>query len=224
MTVYEFPSPATTRQPPEFSLYADGRVIYMQPLEDGGFDLRHAQLDQTGMDEIAKAAIEALHDVQGSYDDIELTDMSTTVFDIRIPQLNRSVSVYALGEADDQAPSAADRARMRPLRDRLLSFAADVRAGHAVDLGAYEPEQYLVQLYDAPTELPDRIDWPWPGLDTDDFAETGHRERTGVMTPSEMEDVLRVAIGSYLITTAPSGDRYVIHLTPLLPDQIEQVA
>jgi hypothetical protein len=64
MTVYEPPSPATTREPPEFSLYADGRVIYLQKLAGGGFELRHAELDEAGMSEFTGLAVAALRDAQ----------------------------------------------------------------------------------------------------------------------------------------------------------------
>lgn len=217
MTVYEPPSPATTREPPEFSLYADGRVIYVQKLADGGFELRQARLEAPGMEALSREADAALRDAQLSYDDLVAVERSTTAFDISTPELSKSVWVYALGEADDQAPSAADRARLRPLREHLLSFDNDIRGGIAVDLGQYEPEAFLVELIDAADELPDRIDWPWPTLDVDDFAQTGRRTFSRVMRPSELDDVMPVADSEYLIATAPNGGRYVIYLTPLLP-------
>jgi len=87
----------------------------------------------------------------------------------------------------------------------------------AGDLGRYEPEHYLVELYNAPAELPDKIDWPWQALDIDDFAQTGRRDFSRVMPASELDAVLPVADSEFLITRAPNGGRYVIYLTPLLP-------
>jgi hypothetical protein len=220
MTVYEPPTPATILEPPEFSLYADGRVIYTQAREDGGFDLRHAQLDETGMGELTGLAIAALRDKLPSYNDLVAAERSTTAFDISTPELSTSVWVYALGEEDDRAPSRADRAAMRPLREGLLNFDADVRAGNAVDLGAYEAEQYLVELFVAHRELPDRIDWPWPTLGVEDFVHVEPRKFERVMTSAELDDVLPVADGDFLVATAPDGVRYSINLTPLLPDQL----
>jgi len=221
MTVYEFPTPATMQQPPEFTLYSDGHVIYMREVGDRGFELRHAQLEPSGMDELIDAAAAVLDGAQLSYDDIDQFDLSSTYFEIHTDDLDKTVSVYALGEWDEDVPSASDRAVLLPLRERLLDFDSEVQAGSADDLGVYEPERYFVEQVEAADELPDKIDWPWPTLGVEDFEPVDPRSHTRVMTASEVEDVLPLADGDYLIATAPDGGRYVIILTPLLPDQEE---
>lgn len=220
MTVYEPPTPAMMREPPEFSLYADGRVIYTRPRGDGGFDLRHAQLNETAMGDLTDLAIAALRDKLPSYNDLVAAERSTTAFDISTPDLSTSVWVYALGEEDDRAPSRADRAAMRPLREDLLNFDSEVRVGNALDLGAYEAERYLVELFVAHRELPVKIDWPWPALGVEDFEQVEPRQLERVMTSVELHDVLALEDGDFLVATAPDGVRYGINLTPLLPDQL----
>jgi hypothetical protein len=108
---------------------------------------------------------------------------------------------------------------MRPARERLLNFDADVRAGGAVDLGAYEAERYLVELFVAHRELPVRTAWPWPALGVEDFVQVDAQNLERVMTSAELAEVLPIANGNLLVATAPDGVRYGINLTPLLPDQ-----
>jgi hypothetical protein len=201
-------------------LYSDGHVIYTRPV-DGGIELRHAQLDEAATRDLVGAATSVLRDAKATYDDVNLIHLSTTVFDINMADLVKTVSVYALGEADDQVPSAAHRALMRPLRERLLTFGDEVEAGHASDLGDYEPERYFVELSEAADKMPDnnRIDWPWPNLDPTDFVHQDAHTRTRIMSPAELEEVLPFAGGQHLTAIAVDGSRYVIHVTPLLPDQ-----
>lgn len=224
MIVDEYPTPATLQEPPEFSLYADGHVIYVdKQAQAGNWRLRHAQLDTAATEALVEQAVAALRDARESYDDVGPFDVSRhapwTRFDVRTPNLRKSVSVYALGEEDDEAPSRAVRARLNPLRERFLSFRSEAEAGNAADLGEYAPGAFLVELVEAPDELPDEIHWPWPGLDVRDFAQTEPSVFTRVMSPIELTRVLPFANDAYLIATAPSGGRYVIYLTPLLPDE-----
>ncbi len=224
MVVDEFPTPATLHEPPEFSLYADGHVIYVEEgAPAGNWRLRHARLDTSTMEGLVEQAVAGLRDARESYDDVVTAEVSRhdpwTRFDVRTPELRKSVSVYALGERDDDAPSQAVRARLNPLRERLLGFRSEVDAGNAVDLGEYAPAAFLVELVDAPDELPDEILWPWPTLGVDDFAQIDRGVFARTMSPIELDGVLPFADGAYLITTAPSGQRYVIYLTPLLPGE-----
>jgi hypothetical protein len=222
--VDEFPTPATLHEPPEFSLYADGHVIYVdEQAPPGDFELRHARLNTAAMEGLVQQAVAALREARESYDDVRAFDLSRhepwTRFDVRTPELRKSVSVYALGEQDDEAPSRAVRARLNPLRERLLGFRREVEAGNALDLGEYAPEAFLVELVDAPDELPDEIHWPWPTLDVGDFAQTDRSVFARVMSAIELDGVLPFADEEYLIATAPNGGRYVIYLTPLLPGE-----
>lgn len=224
MIVDEFPTPDTLQEPPEFSLYADGHVIYVEEgAPDGNWRLRHARLDTSAMEGLVEQAVAGLRDARESYDDVVAAEVSRhdpwTRFDVRTPELRKSVSVYALGERDDDAPSRAVRARLNPLRERLLDFRREVDAGNALDLGEYAPAAFLVELVDAPDELAGEIHWPWPTLGVDDFAQTDRGVFARVMSAVELNRVLPFADGAFLITTSPSGHRYVMYLTPLLPGE-----
>ncbi len=189
----------------------------------GNWQLRHARLDTSAMEGLVEQAVAVLRDARESYDDVLASEVSRhdpwTRFDVRTPELRKSVSVYALGERDDEAPSRAVRARLNSLRERLLGFRREVDAGNALDLGEYAPEAFLVKLVDAPDELAGEIHWPWPTLGVDDFAQTDRGVFARVMSAIELGGVLPFADGAYLIATAPSGHRYVIYLTPLLPGE-----
>jgi len=146
MTVDEFPSPATLVEPPDFNLYADGHLIYVQKLGQDSFEMREARLQPNAVSALLAEAEAVLGGARDRYDYFDNQHSSSTTFDLRSPTLNKTVSIYALEVPNVDPPSEADRALIRPLRSRLLLIDMDVRANDSY-IGPYEPEAYLAVAY-----------------------------------------------------------------------------
>ena len=101
-----------------------------------------------------------LRDAKEQYYDPTVMDAPFTVFDIDVPGLTKQVSVYALG-INEQAPDAADRARLADLAEVLGSFDAQVAAGKATPEGDYHPDRYRGILTPA-SQSSSQPARPWP--------------------------------------------------------------
>jgi len=225
LTVYEFPTPVTIKETPEFTLYADGRVIYAVKLRppNGGwssYELHSAQLSADQITEVVSAALDegGLRDARAVYNIPNAVDREWNYFEVHAEGVDKVVTAYGL--SDDAAPDSADRARFATLRDRLLNFAAEVEAGQAATLGLFEPTAYDAFLHTGVVteELPVSGEWPWPDLSVSDFGSVNGTVWRR-LTRAQGEAVTGLGINEYLIAEAPDTEKYLIRIRPLLPDE-----
>jgi hypothetical protein len=227
MTVYgALPYPGdTVERPPVFSLYDDGHVIYTEDqttADDGQMLLWHAQLTSPQADELVAFALSdgGLADAKPTYDLPGVYDRDSTVFDIDSGGLDKSVSVWALGQ-DAYAtvvPDAGDRSALGKLASRLEKFGDAVRAGQYQALGRWDPLGYRITLIEPWTQMVTDADWPWPDLRADDFKPDANGDLVLFGTAEQGRRVLDLAIYEDLVVRAPDGGTYVVNILPLVPD------
>jgi hypothetical protein len=230
MTVWEsIPLPTVIDYDvPEFSLYGDGRVIFVERLTDewpGLPGLRLAQTTPEQFSNLMSIASAALGDLSspnyGWQGEVEAT---STRFELRTPAGIAVTDVWALererGLNEEVPPNAAERNRMRALHQMLASFGAGVANGDIEDLGAYEPVAYEATL--GMSQYPSEVQaWPWPDLQPEDFGRAPDGTLTAVVTPDQAAAVInRAAVGGFFKAEADDGAEYLFRLKPLLPDQI----
>ena len=221
------PNPGkTVEEPPEFTLYGNGRVIHVTEQASGNgpgvSELRQAQLTDDQIDVLLRIALNdgGLGAAQKSYSDVQVFDAGSTWFEVHAGGVDKTVRVYALGFMDNLTPSAQIRAAFRLLAGKLHDFAAEVTAGRATDVGLYEPEAYRVTLIAPLSGLEANADWPWPGIVPADFAQDSSGARMRIMTAAEGAAMLDLGITYELVTRAPDGNTYMIRIHLLLPDEM----
>jgi hypothetical protein len=216
------PNPGLTiEQPPDFSLYGDGKVIRIlaQTSPDGSYttELRQGQLTAQEVDELLRTALNegGLTTAAERYDNDQIFDAATTKFVIDAGGVRKTVYVYALGFLDELTANAHERAGFRLLRDRI-----NAAAGAATDLGTYVPEAYRVTLAEPYSSQAANAQWLWPDLVPADFQLLDNGFRTRLMTPEESTAVLGLGITHDLVTRAPDEHLYLVRIRGLLPDEI----
>lgn len=204
----------TVGRPALFSLYGDGRAIYV--VGDGyRFELRHAQLSGEQVQALLSDALGpgGLAEALWTYDDVMFE--STHVFEIHAEGITKQVTVIGLGFEDSEVPSAGIRAKLNWLAERLTKFDAEIAGGGASGLGRYEPEAYRGALYPPYVEdLTANADWPWPEVLPSELIPSG------VLTAAQGRAVLDLEIGQNLIARGPDGQLYQITVRPLLPEEV----
>jgi hypothetical protein len=220
--------PGTTiDEPPTFTLYGDGRVIYAVrgPGDGSRWVLGQAQLTEEQVGAVIENALGpgGLALARNRYDDVPMADGTTTNFEIDAGGVSKTVAVYALGEYDDPVADADERAAFESLSAELRGFASQVSAGAAIDLGQFEPESYRVSLFpDLHGELASTAQWPWSDLAPDDF----ERDNSGfghlVVSAAQGEVVADLPIGELgdPVVAGPDGIGYLLRARPLLPDEV----
>ena len=228
LTVYEFPTAVTIKETPEFTLYADGRVIYAVKFRPPNaawstFELHSAQLNADQATALMSVALDegGLRDARGEYNIPNAVDREWNYFEVHVDGVDKEVRVYGL--SDESAPDAAERVRFATLRDRLLNFPAVIQAGQAANLGIFEPTAYDAFLHSGVVteELPVNADWPWPELDVSDFGSVNGTVWRR-LTQAQGEAVSELGINEYLIAEAPDDEKYLIRIRPLLPDEASE--
>jgi hypothetical protein len=220
------PNPALTfEDPPRFTLYGDGRIIHTVAHEsdDGTFtsEQRLAQLPEDRLGALLALALGpgGLATAKDSYRDVEVFDAVTTIFEIHAGGTDKTVFVYALGLADETAPSRCDRTAFKGLQGRI-----DEAAAEAADLGPFEPTAYRVTIATPFGDAEPNADWPWPDLRPTDFEPAGGPNRVRIVNAEQGAIVTNLGITHDLIMTAPDGDNYMIRIRPLLPDEVPDEA
>lgn len=221
----------TMQSPPRFTLYGDGRVMYAQSMGAGtvtSVEIRQARLTEEQVDQLLVAALVdgGLATASGHYSGGPYADDVTTTFEIHAAGIDKSVSVYGLGHEDESVPNLAIRRQMAELERRLETFGAEVAAGRVEDLGVYEPEAYLVTL-DTPIQRaethqgPGR-EWPWDHIQPTDFILDATGFRTRVMSAEDARQLSDPPTSAPrdIILAAPDGNRHLVRIRPLLPDEI----
>ncbi len=225
MTVLEtLPYPGTTfERPPDFTLYGDGHAVYAYPTEIAGervTALQHAQLSEEQMNALLVDATDRLVPAMAEYDDVAVTDMENTVFEIQAGGLDKDVLVYALSSDDYTGPDPGGRKALAELSHKLGSFGSAVRAVGGEELGEFAPAAYRASLIEPWWGEAEPVgDWPWAGRTIESFDRV-ENELVAIVTPSDAQVIIDIGIPNTLVTEAPNGTNYVIRLRPLLPDQL----
>ena len=216
------PNPALTfEHPPRFTLYGDGRIIHtVTGTSDDGTFTSEQHLTELPADRVDALLAQALGSgglttAADRYRDVEVFDAVSTVFEIHAGGTDKTVSVYALGMADETAVSRCDRAGFKRLLDRL-----DEATAEATDLGPFEPTAYEVTIATPFGDAEPNADWPWPDLRPADFTPTERDERVRVVSGEQGAAVMSLGITHDLVVTAPDGENYMIRIRPLLPDEL----
>jgi hypothetical protein len=212
---------------PQFTLYSDGTVIF-RPSTGGTFDapppLVQAQLSDEQMTALLAFAAGpgGLADAAERYDDMFVSDASTTVFTIDTTGLTKTVSAYALGF--DQPGGSPDQAildRLERLANTLGAFEEQVAAGNVESAAPYEPLSYLATFtpdYGGDTATPA----PWPLTDVAVPAVPADGGFvTLVLSPDQVAQVTTVPSGGIgnLYYEDADGERFYVAIRPMLPDE-----
>jgi hypothetical protein len=226
LTVHGWPWPVTIERPAEFSLYGDGRAIYLangRALPVALPVLRQARLSAAQIEGLVGFALSdgGLAAARDRYEVPGLVDHDWTVLTIDAGGVQKDVWIYALGEAD--ASDAADRARFASLVERIGHFASDVTAGIYEDLGVYRPDGYAASLsaLRPNSDLPTTAEWPWSDLDLAEFDVAPDGTYTRAITSAQGQAVIDLGIAQYLVVEDEAAEhRYVVRISPLLPDEL----
>ncbi|OFW54752.1 MAG: hypothetical protein A2146_01245 [Actinobacteria bacterium RBG_16_67_10] len=213
----------TYTRPPQFTLYGDGRVIYLV-VGDQPPLLRQARLSEDQVGALLEYALgeAGLAMARAQYDEPGIYDVGTTRFVINAGGFNKSVAVYALGFYREDGPDQEARHAFEALAEKLDGFGEDVAAGNVVDLGEFTPSAYGVTLDRRfGPEVTGRAPWPWADLQPADFGpvkEMGSADR--IVDTEHGAAVLALGIWDALIVTGPDDVIYQIKIRPLLPDEL----
>ena len=222
---------------PHFTLYGDGTIVFRDPMQTpppaqgSAFVMPPMQIAKLSEEQIQELLVFALGEgglaaARPEYLDQMISDASTAVFTLDTGDLQKTVSVYALGLGDSAqaGPDAAARTAFKRLADRLVGLGS----GGAVTTAQYVPTAYRVTLLESPgVAAPDIVAWPWDDVAIDDFKPSG--EPNGLQFPQltmTPEQVAELGVtdfeGGYqnLVITGPSnGMTYTVAVRPLLPDE-----
>jgi hypothetical protein len=211
---------------PTFTLYADGTAIF-RPSTGGTFDAPPPLVQAELSDEQVAALLAyatgpgGLEAAAEQYNDMFVSDAPTTVFTIDIPELSKTVSVYALGiENPAGDPDAEILAQLDALADTLSTFETQVEAGNVESAALYEPTSYLATLapdFEGNTATPEL--WPWD-IAIPAFPADGSFVQL-VLTPEQVAQVTTVPSGGVgeLYYEGPADQRVLVSIRPLLPDE-----
>jgi hypothetical protein len=216
---------------PVFTLYGDNTAVFraqtevFPPAGEPMPPLVKATLSPEQVDALLTFALEqgGLRDAAELYTQPLVADVPTTIFTINAADVDKTVSVQALGF--DEGPDAAIRAQFGQLADLLDSFEEQVAAGNVESAEPFAPQQYRGILTDAQGVGPDMVaqPWPWTDVSPDDFQgpDDGIARYAG-LTPEQVAAVTDVPNGGItnILLDLPDGDGQVwLAIRPLLPDE-----
>ena len=219
---------------PAFSLYGDGTIvrpgpqieIYPGPALPA---LEVVRVDEVGMQAILEAAFEAELDSVGDLTDmgsVGVADAPETVFTMRAGGVERTVRVYALGEAGGQFPGMPDeefeaRKALRSLVDDLSSIETWLPGGSIEDSAVYEPTgaRAYVSPYTPQADLPqEAVAWPLDQPLRGAGEDAGAGFRCISVTGDEWTTLApAVAQANQLTPWTSEGRRFSVSFRPLLP-------
>lgn len=219
-------------QSPAFTLYGDGTVIF-KPIDTRAGDPFGGQamlpwlvghMTEADIQTLLNYALTTgrLANARENYDNPNVADAGSTIFNLNAGGVEKVVSIYALGL--DNGPDAADRAGFSALADVLNDF----QHQSGLDLGglaAYEPELYKVLLMEGfgqPQVAP--MDWPWDDLTLADWPAAEEPDgRIAFLDAAHVAKLTDVPNGGHVgvWVTAPDGTNVQFGIRPLLPDEVE---
>jgi len=225
----------TAAHVPYFTLYGDGRVVFVrtsavvQPAADGaiaGMPVRTAVLSEEQVQDLLVLALRdgGLGAARAEYQNPMVADAATAVFEIHADGDSKTVSVMALGVDGEPGADTAIKAALLKLANMLRDF----DKGRSLGSSPYVPTAYRGVLSDAPGAQGVRVRaWPWIDLAPADFRLPSDPNvlplRTRVLTPDEVRAVgvdgseSGIVGGTFL--RGPDGTLYSLALRPLLPDE-----
>jgi hypothetical protein len=219
---------------PDFTLYADGRVIYRNdeaermasPNLDGrsiiGPPLLTARLSQEQVRQVLDYAWEegGLADALQTYSTGAVDLYTSGTFEIAAGDRHKRVLMLGL-HPDPGHPDPETRLRLLSLADYLRNI--DVRLG--IEPEPWAPDRFWAQLRVVDTSFvgPPQVEWPWPHIQPGGWVD-GRRS----VSPSEVAALgLGPLPGGYccFLVSGPDGDdppvtAYGISLSPALPRPI----
>ena len=221
---------------PAFSLYGDGTIvrpgpqieIYPGPALPA---LEVVQVDEAGVQAILEAAFAAGLDSVGDLTDmgsVGVADAPETVFTVRAGGVDRTVRVYALGEAGGQFPGMPDEefeARKALLRlvDDLSSLETWLPEGSVGASAVYDAVgvRAFVSPYTPQADLPqEAVEWPLdqPLRGAGEDAGAGFR---CISVTGDEWTALAPAVdqANQLTPWTSDGRRFSVSFRPLLPDE-----
>jgi hypothetical protein len=220
---------------PYFSLYGDGRVVYVrssaQPPSRAdnvsvGLPIRTARLTEAQVQDLLRYALTdgGLANAREDYQNPNVADAPTAVFTINAENDTKTVSVVALGMEREPGLDTAILQRLATLGERLRDFdKADSLASAPYEASAYRAV-ILEQHGLAGVQL---RAWPWKDFAPKDFKlpadASSLQQGTKTLTPDEVAvlgvDPYQAGISSGLWLKAADGKIYSLVIRPLLPDE-----
>jgi hypothetical protein len=225
---------------PSFALYGDGTIvvpgaqiaIYPGPALPA---MIQRSVDETGIQAILAAAVEAGLERDGDYSDLGqmgIADAGTTTFSLTVDGTTHVVSAYALGMAEERQPGQPED--VWRMREALERFRRRLEVLDWLPAGSLGPERaytgtsarLLVTPYRADGDLrQEPIAWPLStglagiGEPFDVLSDGG---RCAVLEGADWEAVHAAAVQANQRTPWTSdGERFAIAFRPLLPDEDE---
>ena len=157
---------------------------------------------------------------RSQYDNPNVADAPSTVFELRAGGLNKKVSVMALGMEAQPGPDSEAKAAFAKLRDRLQATTGG---------NAWIPTEYRGILFESGAGVPAVKPWPWQDIKLTDFRQSNPNDPNGLQTPhrlfapnqlSQFTDHPEGGVsGIYL--KAADGKIYSFIVRPLLPGEKE---
>jgi hypothetical protein len=221
---------------PQFTLYGDGRVVFVSSSEplpernDGvmtGQPLKTATLSEEQVQQLLQFALRdgGLGAARADYQNPLVADAPTAVFTINADGATKTVSVVALGMEDPQ-PNA-DTAIKRALGE-LGTRLRDFDAGGSLGSTPYTPSAYegVLTAQDGLQGVQIR-DWPWTDLTPADFALPNDAnvlpQGRATLTPEQAAalgiDGYESGIAGGVYLRGDDGTTYSFVLRPVLPDE-----
>jgi hypothetical protein len=220
---------------PDFSLYADGRVIITGPviaIYPGPAlpNLQTATISEEDIQKILAAAKEAglfANDVD--YGRPDITDMATTGFIVNADGQNYTTNVYALGTEEEAGGITEAQEKIRGQVDDFRGGLSDVGTFLGKELSWTSYSYTSLAVYIQPvsatetsssTEVqPNTIDWP-----LSDLATLGQPVENGftkaVISGADLQKLQTLLGDATQITQwSSSGILYHMYFRPLLPDE-----
>jgi hypothetical protein len=222
---------------PHFTLYGDGTVVFRDPAVEAPppqgsvFVMNPMQIAKLSEEQIQELLVFALGEgglaaARPEYQNQMISDASTAVFTIDTGDIQKQVSIYALGLEDPSGADGPARAAFKRLADRLVGLGS----GGAVSAAEYVPEGYRVTLLDAAGMVaPDVRAWPWEDVTIADFQPSldpnGPQFPHLTMTAAQLDqlDITGYEGGfqNLVISGPDGGPTYTLSARPILPGEPE---
>jgi hypothetical protein len=222
------PLQALLMRVPTFTLYSDGSAVYRPAPDPGAEDPGAASLATTTlspelMAELLGLALDGggLREAREDYQVGGIADATTTVFTVRFGDVDKSVSVYALG-LDVEGPDRRAYRRFLRLAELLADF--DAWLPEDAEVGFFQPAVYRAIFVDDDPEQFDAVPWPWTDLVRADLVPVPDAPAVleADLTPAQAALVSEVPTGGAtgIIVLAPDASAaWRLSVRPLLPDE-----
>jgi len=221
-------------QPPAFTLYGDGTVLF-RDLSSGGppvwpgpsvafpsfkiTRLTEAQIQAVIADAIGDGA---LGSARVEYTDPLIAPIPSAIFTIDAGGVKKTVSVSGLDIDVSDGTDVLARAAFKRLAGRLRAFdLAGVPPSEA-----WAPTRYRGLLFEDPSGgMVGAKAWPWADLRPTDFIDNGRLEGAAVVSDTQARllggDGYQGGLMGFALAGPGDGRRYALQLRPLLPDETE---